>query len=239
MRLPRHDTETMPERFEEALRDAFVEAPPAAAEERHLGMIQAAERDARTAPTKPRVPARIRLAAVVAAAILALPIAFAGLALAGVRLPEPVDSAFETVGIDLPNQSGGEDDGDGEEAGEAGGSAQGKSEGGAEPASGAGADGEGGGGNAGGADSAAEETGGSDSKRSQNGAETGSNGPPAHAQDGRPAPPLIRSRAARAPAHLPRTPRTVSADLRPTLRAAAPRRRSRSCPSRSRQSRRP
>ena len=216
MRLQRHDAETMPERFEEALRDAFLEAPPAAAEERHLAMIQA-EGDARTAPTKPSVPARIRLAAVVAAAVLALPIAFAGLAFAGVRLPEPVDSAFETVGIDLPNQGGSEDDGDGDEAGEGDGSSRAESEAEAEPATGTGGDGEGGSGKArtdsGNAGSAGEGTG--DSTRSlrraarrriQRAARTrsgrpdrrprsfaagrqGSGTPPPHAQDGVGGPP--------------------------------------------------
>jgi hypothetical protein len=129
MRLPARDTETMPDGFEEALRRAFLEPPSPAAEESHLTRMAAADADSRVAATKPTpsagpvpasplVPARVRLAALLAALVLALPVMFAGLALAGVRLPDAIDSAFESVGIDLPNQS---PDDDGEPEAPAGG----------------------------------------------------------------------------------------------------------------------
>jgi hypothetical protein len=43
--------------------------------------------------------------AVLAAAVAVLPILMAGLAYAGVGLPDAVDDAFEAIGVDLPNQS--------------------------------------------------------------------------------------------------------------------------------------
>jgi hypothetical protein len=46
-----------------------------------------------------------RRAAIVAAAVMLLPVLMAGLAYAGVELPAPVDDAFEAVGVDLPNQA--------------------------------------------------------------------------------------------------------------------------------------
>jgi hypothetical protein len=49
------------------------------------------------------------LVARIAIAVAAIPALFAGLAVAGVKLPGPADSAFESVGIELPNQ---EADGD-------------------------------------------------------------------------------------------------------------------------------
>jgi hypothetical protein len=47
-----------------------------------------------------RLPARIAVAAG------SLVLATAGLAIAGVNLPDPVNSAFEKAGVNLPNQSG-------------------------------------------------------------------------------------------------------------------------------------
>jgi hypothetical protein len=46
-----------------------------------------------------------RSVAIVAAAVMLLPVLMAGLAYAGVELPDPVDDAFEAVGVDLPNQA--------------------------------------------------------------------------------------------------------------------------------------
>ena len=46
-------------------------------------------------------------AMVFAAAVLALPLLVVGLAAAGVRVPAPANSAFDAVGIELPNQSAG------------------------------------------------------------------------------------------------------------------------------------
>jgi hypothetical protein len=60
---------------------------------------------------------RLALAARIAFAVALLPLLSAGLAVAGVTLPGPAQSAFERVGIELPNQAGGgeatDDDGDG------------------------------------------------------------------------------------------------------------------------------
>jgi hypothetical protein len=55
-------------------------------------------------PTRRRSSARRRLA-LIALAIAALPLVTAGLAVAGVKLPAAVDDAFQTVGVDLPNQT--------------------------------------------------------------------------------------------------------------------------------------
>lgn len=61
------------------------------------------------APTS-EMPARRRRLALplrIAFATGALVLGMAGLAVAGVKLPGPVSSVFESVGVDLPNQSGG------------------------------------------------------------------------------------------------------------------------------------
>jgi hypothetical protein len=49
---------------------------------------------------------RFALPARIAFTALALVLGTAGLAIAGVNLPDPVSSVFKTVGVDLPNQSG-------------------------------------------------------------------------------------------------------------------------------------
>jgi hypothetical protein len=103
-------TETLPTDLEEAIRRAFVEPPSQATADRHLAMLMSAGAQApsRTQPAAGgrRVLAspRLRLGIAVVAVVLALPVTFAGLAAAGVRLPDAVDSAFETAGIELPNQ---------------------------------------------------------------------------------------------------------------------------------------
>ena len=65
----------------------------------------------------PRLIAVARLAAIVAV----VPLLFAGLAAAGVSVPEPARDAFEVVGVNLPNQSAD----DGQEAERSGGAAGG------------------------------------------------------------------------------------------------------------------
>jgi hypothetical protein len=68
---------------------------------------RAATIDAETRSVRSRTrPARSRRALVarVGIAVAMLPLLLAGLAFAGVTLPEPARSAFESVGIDLPNQ---------------------------------------------------------------------------------------------------------------------------------------
>jgi hypothetical protein len=59
---------------------------------------------ATTAVASRRPRSRRTLLAKVGIAVAAIPFLFAGLAVAGVTLPSPARSAFESVGIDLPNQ---------------------------------------------------------------------------------------------------------------------------------------
>jgi hypothetical protein len=96
--------------FATAIRTSLVAQPPPAAsiaprlaEAARVGLAQA--------PTEPRGSAaprrRIRrraLAARVAFAVALVPALTAGLAYAGVNLPDAVDDAFESAGVDLPNQ---------------------------------------------------------------------------------------------------------------------------------------
>ena len=56
----------------------------------------------------PRRRPRRRLVARVGIAVAAIPLLFAGLAAAGVTVPEPARDAFEAVGVDLPNQPAGD-----------------------------------------------------------------------------------------------------------------------------------
>ena len=97
--------------FAQAVRSTLVEpADPATAA---LLVPRLAETARESAPTRPVAPAaltvrsRRRWATVVrvAVAVAAIPILFAGIAFAGVRLPGPADSVFETVGVELPNQA--------------------------------------------------------------------------------------------------------------------------------------
>jgi hypothetical protein len=61
----------------------------------------------RTARARRGRRATVALGRIALAAML-LAVALAGLAFAGVRLPGPVNDAFSTVGVDLPNQAGDE-----------------------------------------------------------------------------------------------------------------------------------
>lgn len=105
--------------FAGTLRAALVpaEAPGAA---RLVPMLAEAARSAGAeASVRPR--RRLALAARVAFAVALLPLFSAGLAVAGVSLPGPAQSAFERVGIELPNQagSGNQTDDDTDETGDA------------------------------------------------------------------------------------------------------------------------
>jgi hypothetical protein len=51
-------------------------------------------------------------------AIALVPLLSAGLAFAGVNLPDPANDAFESVGVELPNQASPDEDGDGEATGD-------------------------------------------------------------------------------------------------------------------------
>lgn len=105
---------------------AFVRALPALVREQPddvltaalLPRLAAAARssavEAEQAPTVARRPARSRrmLVARIAVAVALLPALMAGLAFAGVTLPEPARDAFDRVGVDLPNQSAVDEDED-------------------------------------------------------------------------------------------------------------------------------
>lgn len=100
---------------------AFVRALPALVREqpddvltaalvpRLAAAARASAAEAEHRPTVPlaRRPARSRrmLVARVAVAVALVPALMAGLAFAGVTLPEPAQDAFERVGVDLPNQA--------------------------------------------------------------------------------------------------------------------------------------
>jgi hypothetical protein len=76
--------------------------------------LRAASR-ATTRPARPIFRSRRRLVAQVAVAVALVPALLAGLAFAGVTLPGPADSAFDSLGVSLPNQR--DDDGaDGDDA---------------------------------------------------------------------------------------------------------------------------
>ena len=100
----------------EAVRRLYVEVPPADLAERHVAaMLAEAERVAASgaAPTpeagralrRRGVPV-LRLASVIGAAFVAT----AGLAVAGVRPPEPFSDLYEAVGFDVPGSDGGDSD---------------------------------------------------------------------------------------------------------------------------------
>jgi hypothetical protein len=103
--------------FSRAVQATLVSEPePAAteamvrrlADEARASFAIASERAQRTPttplPSKGRSSVRRRLA-IVALAVAALPLLTAGLAVAGVKLPDAADDFFEAIGVDLPNQS--------------------------------------------------------------------------------------------------------------------------------------
>ena len=114
--------------FAQAVRSTLVEPPDPATAALLVPRLAAAARAA--APTRPVVrPAvtvrphrRWATVARVAVAVASIPILFAGLAFAGVRLPGPADSAFETVGVELPNQAADHESSGGSASDDSGGS---------------------------------------------------------------------------------------------------------------------
>jgi hypothetical protein len=103
--------------FETRLREAYVRPPTAAVAEAHVqAMLAEAGAIAATAvieapPTRTRAP-RSRWVAVRRLALvpLAVLVAGGGLAVAGVRPPEPISDVFESVGIDVPGTDEGDSD---------------------------------------------------------------------------------------------------------------------------------
>ena len=97
--------------FESALRAAVITRPdpaigtglvPRLAEAARAATLEAEAHGARRAPRAPR--SRFALVARVGIAVALIPLVLAGLAFAGVTVPAPARSAFESVGITLPNQ---------------------------------------------------------------------------------------------------------------------------------------
>jgi hypothetical protein len=96
--------------FEGRVRDAYVRSPAPAVAQAHLtAMLAEAQAIAATAsletetmPSKRTPRNRWVLARRLALAPLAVLVAGAGLAVAGVRPPEPISDLFERVGVDVP-----------------------------------------------------------------------------------------------------------------------------------------
>jgi hypothetical protein len=78
------------------------------AETARLGAASAIRERKRSA--RPIIRSRRRLVVRLALAAAVVPAALAGLAFAGVSLPDPANSAFESVGVELPNQASDDDD---------------------------------------------------------------------------------------------------------------------------------
>lgn len=116
--------------FTRAVRATLVTEPSPAvteqmvrrlADEARASATVAAERTQRR-PASAVQPARRggrRRLALVALAVAGLPLLTAGLAVAGVKLPDAAQNAFEAVGIDLPNQSASDGAGSGDSADDA------------------------------------------------------------------------------------------------------------------------
>jgi hypothetical protein len=94
--------------FESALRAAVPTKP-----DPRIGSVlvprlaeaaRAATLEAETRPVRQRPRSRFALVARVGIAVALIPLVLAGLAFAGVTVPAPARSAFESVGINLPNQ---------------------------------------------------------------------------------------------------------------------------------------
>jgi hypothetical protein len=97
--------------FENALRAVVPTRPDprigAALVPRLAEVARTATIEAETQRTRPRASAprsRLTLVARVGIAVALIPLVLAGLAFAGVHVPGPARSAFESVGITLPNQ---------------------------------------------------------------------------------------------------------------------------------------
>ncbi|MGZ5335230.1 MAG: hypothetical protein ACXWZ6_07280, partial [Solirubrobacterales bacterium] len=107
------------------LRAALVEAPDPARSAELVPRLAAAARaslvtEPLARPSGARRRSRLALFARAAVAVALVPALFAGLAVAGVRLPDAAEAPFEAVGIELPNQGSEEP----ETSGRGGGAAQ-------------------------------------------------------------------------------------------------------------------
>jgi hypothetical protein len=104
--------------FQSALRAAVPSQPdpslgtrlvPRLADAARAATIEAETHASRQRVTRPR--SRLALVARVGLAVALIPLVLAGLAFAGVTVPGPARSAFDTVGITLPNQPSSDDHG--------------------------------------------------------------------------------------------------------------------------------
>lgn len=114
--------------FADALRATLIAAPDRARSAELVPRLAVAARASLvTGPPAPgrrtgaRRSSRLGLFARAAVAFALVPVLFAGLAVAGVKLPDAADAPFEAVGIDLPNQ--GSDAGESAGGGSGGGGA--------------------------------------------------------------------------------------------------------------------
>jgi hypothetical protein len=89
----------VPSRPDPSIGTALV---PRLAEIARTATLEAETHTARRNTTKPR--SRFALVARIGIAVALIPLVLAGLAFAGVTVPSPARSAFESVGITLPNQ---------------------------------------------------------------------------------------------------------------------------------------
>jgi hypothetical protein len=99
--------------FETALRAAVATQPdrqlgadlvPRLAQIARSASIEAEQARGRLSSPRARRRPRLALVARVGIAVALLPLLLAGLAVAGVTVPDPARSAFETIGVELPNQ---------------------------------------------------------------------------------------------------------------------------------------
>jgi hypothetical protein len=93
----------IPDDISDAVRRAYSAPVDDGVRERHVAAIAAAAREPDTVTVSARRHGRRRVGTALAAG-LALFAAPAGLAVAGVALPEPARAPFDAVGIELPNQ---------------------------------------------------------------------------------------------------------------------------------------
>lgn len=116
--------------FAQAVRTTLLEPPDPATGAALVARLAGVARESASPPpvAEPSVGRRPRfaLAARVAVAVASIPFLFAGLAYAGVDLPGPADSAFEKVGIELPNQAADDDQEGTSKDGDSAGSATGQ-----------------------------------------------------------------------------------------------------------------
>jgi hypothetical protein len=116
MRLPFRDDEQLGA-YADALRATLLMEPDPARSAELIPRLAATARAslvteplARPRHTGARRHTRLGLFARAGVAVALVPALFAGLAVAGVKLPDAVDAPFEAIGVDLPNQGSGADD---------------------------------------------------------------------------------------------------------------------------------